>query len=61
MLVFVNGIYFKNGVEEPLQQQEISIYKVTNSPEIIGAVSINNEMTTPEIHHDVTTPTPKET
>ena len=55
MLVFVDGVHIKNGVEVP-PNEIIGIDKVVNALIIIG-VSIDNEMTTPKSFHDVTTPT----
>ena len=55
MLAFVDGILLKNEVEAP-PPEKISIYKVTNVPNIISGFSFNNGRTTPKSFHDATTP-----
>ena len=40
----------------PPERKKVSVYEVTNMLTIISEVSINYEMTTPNICHDVTTP-----
>ena len=57
MLAFVHGVFLKNGVEIPPNQNNQSFYKGTDAPTIIGSPSIDNDMTTPKSFHDAATRT----